>query len=141
MARTARLNIGQRPLRVGEELRHALAHLFERGELRDPDLLDAAITVTEVRVSPDLRRATAFVMPLGGLRQAEVMAALRRSAPYLRRVIARTVTLRLVPDLAFELDTAFDHASSVNSVLHRPEVERDLPSEGGTDDEDVDGAS
>jgi ribosome-binding factor A len=122
-------------------LRHVLAALFERGELRDPDLSDVAITVTEVRVSPDLRRATAFVMPLGGLRQAEVMAALRRSAPYLRRVIARTVTLRLVPDLAFEIDTAFDHASGVNSLLHRPEVERDLGAEAGTGDEDPDGAS
>jgi ribosome-binding factor A len=140
MARTARPNIGQRPLRVGEELRHALARLFERGELRDPDLSDVAVTVTEVRVSPDLRRATAFVMPLGGLRQAEVMAALRRSAPYLRRAIARTVTLRLVPDLAFELDTAFDHASSVNAVLHQPEVERDLAAGAGSDDEDADGA-
>jgi ribosome-binding factor A len=141
MARTARPNIGQRPLRVGEELRHALARLFERGELRDPDLLDTAVTVTEVRVSPDLRRATAFVMPLGGLRQAEVMAALRRSAPYLRRVIARTVTLRLVPDLAFELDTAFDYASSVDGALRRAEVERDVAAAAGTDDEDADDAS
>jgi ribosome-binding factor A len=140
MAKTARPNTGQRPLRVGEELRHALARLFERGELRDPDLSGVAVTVTEVRVSPDLRRATAFVMPLGGLRQAEVMAALRRSAPYLRRAIARTVTLRLVPDLAFELDTAFAYASSVNAVLHRPEVERDLAAGAGIDDEDPDGA-
>jgi ribosome-binding factor A len=125
-------------LRVGEELRHVLAGVLGRGELRDPDLADATVTVTEVRVSPDLRRAIAFVMPLGGARQAEVMAALRRSAPYLRRVIARTVKLRLVPDLAFELDTAFDHASTVSAVLHRPEVERDLAP--GTEDEDSDGA-
>jgi ribosome-binding factor A len=97
--------------------------------------------VTEVRVSPDLRRATAFVMPLGGLRQPEVMAALRRSAPYLRRVIARTVTLRLVPDLAFELDTAFDYASGVDAALRRPEVERDVAAAAGTDDEDANGAS
>ena len=138
MARTERPGTRQRPLRVGEELRHALARLFERGELHDPDLADTTVTVTEVRVSPDLRRATASVMPLGGLRQAEVMAALRRSAPYLRRAIARAVTLRLVPDLAFELDTAFDHASRVNEVLHRPAVERDLAA--GSEAEDTDGA-
>ena len=138
MARTTRPGTKQRPLRVGEELRHALARLFERGELHDPDLADAAVTVTEVRVSPDLRRATAFVMPLGGLRQAEVMAALRRSAPYLRRAVARAMTLRLVPDLAFELDTAFDHASRVNTVLHRPDVKHDLAA--GSEDEDTDGA-
>src|ERR1700691_4894832 len=122
-ARAGKREAGQRPVRVGEELRHALARIFERGELRDPDLAGATVTVTEVRVSPDLRRATAYVMPLGGARQAEGMAALRRSVPYLRRVIARAVNLRLVPDLAFELDTAFDHASTVSAVLHKPEVE------------------
>jgi ribosome-binding factor A len=123
-------------LRVGEELRRALARIFERGGLHDPDLADAAVTVTEVRVSPDLRRATAYVMPLAGTRQAEVMAALRRSAPYLRRMIARDVNLRLVPDLSFALDTAFDHASSVNAALNRADVARDL----GAPDEDEDGA-
>ena len=137
MARTARPATRQRPLRVGEELRHALARLFERGELHDPDLAETTVTVTEVHVSPDLRRAIAFVMPLGGRRQAEVMAALRRSAPYLRRVIARSVTLRLVPDLAFELDTAFGHASRLNAVLHKPEVERDLAAESEDEDTDV----
>ncbi|HUB97224.1 MAG TPA: 30S ribosome-binding factor RbfA [Stellaceae bacterium] len=138
MARTARPKTGQRPLRVGEELRHALARVFERGELHDPDLAGATVTVTEVRVSPDLRRATAYVMPLGGARQAEVMVALRRSAPFLRRAIGRSVTLRLVPDLAFELDTAFDHAHSISAALRRPEVERDLAP--GADDGDGDDA-
>jgi ribosome-binding factor A len=140
MARPARSTTGQRPLRVGEELRRALARIFERGELHDPDLAHATLTVTEVRVSPDLRRATAYVMPLAGTRQAEVMGALRRSTPFLRRIIARDVTLRLVPEILFAIDTAFEHASSLSAVLHRPEVARDLGAADDAADEDDDGA-
>src|SRR5271169_4648576 len=81
----------QRQLRVGEELRHVLARLLRPGELRDPALFDASVTVTEVRLSPDLRNATAFVMPLGGANAADIIAALRRSAPFLKGRIARTV--------------------------------------------------
>ncbi|HWI27006.1 MAG TPA: 30S ribosome-binding factor RbfA [Stellaceae bacterium] len=117
---------GQRQLRIGEELRHALSRILQRGELRDPDLQDVAVTVTEVRVSPDLKNATAYVMPLGGARRAEVVAALSRSAGHLRGQIAREVPLRFTPGLAFALDTSFDHASRINELLHRPEVERDL---------------
>src|ERR1700685_425321 len=87
----------QRPLRVGEELRHALARILERGELRDPALHDVAITITEVRVSPDLKSATAFIMPLGGAHAPEVVAALRRGAGYLRGALAREVPLRYTP--------------------------------------------
>src|ERR1700733_6175179 len=75
----------QRQLRVGEEMRHILARIFERGELRDPALHDVALTITEVRVSPDLKRATAYVMPLGGGHTDKVMAGLKRGAPYLRQ--------------------------------------------------------
>ncbi len=127
-----------RRLRVGEELRHALARIFERGLLRDPVLTDVTVTVTEVRVSPDLKNATAYVMPLTGAHAEEVMAALRRSAPFLRRELARAVPLRYAPGLAFALDTSFDHASRITELLHRPEVERDLAREPG-DDEDADG--
>lgn len=134
---------GQRPLRVGEEIRHALARIFARGELRDPELADVTVTVTEVRVAPDLKSAIAFVMPLGGVREAEVITALRRSAPYLRRAVGRDVKLRYAPSLSFALDTAYVHASHIEAVLHRPEVERDLgavvPDPDGTS-EDGDGA-
>jgi ribosome-binding factor A len=116
----------QRQLRVGEELRHALARILQRGELRDPALLDVAVTVTEVRLSPDLKNATAYVMPLGGRHRDEVIAGLTRSAGYLRGQIAREVPLRFTPGLAFALDTSFDHAHRINELLHRPEVERDL---------------
>ncbi|HEY7991139.1 MAG TPA: 30S ribosome-binding factor RbfA [Stellaceae bacterium] len=121
----------QRQLRVGEELRHALARLFERGTLRDPQLAGVAITVTEVRVSPDLKHATAFVMPLGGARLADVLAGLGRSAGYLRREIAKEVRLRLAPELVFAADTSFDHASRIDRLLRQPEVERDLHGDPG----------
>jgi ribosome-binding factor A len=116
----------QRQLRVGEELRHALAHLLERGELRDPALHDVTVTVTEVRVSPDLKNATAYVMPLGGGHAPEVVAALKRSAPYVRGALARAVQLRHAPQIGFALDTSFDHASRIDALLHRPDVARDL---------------
>jgi ribosome-binding factor A len=133
MARkNAKATTSQRPLRVGEELRHALARIFERGVLRDP-ALQGAVTVTEVRVTPDLKHATAYVMPLAGAHREEVLAALHRSAPFLRRELAHAVTLRLVPGLAFALDTSFDHATRIDAALRRPEVERDL---GGVKGED-----
>jgi ribosome-binding factor A len=116
----------QRQLRVGEELRHVLAQLLRPGELRDPALFDANITVTEVRLSPDLRNATAFVMPLGGANVADIVAALKRSAPYLKGRIAKAVRLRHVPNLSFALDNAFDSADRIAALLHSDAVERDL---------------
>ncbi|HYM72891.1 MAG TPA: 30S ribosome-binding factor RbfA [Stellaceae bacterium] len=116
----------QRQLRVGEELRHALALLLRPGELRDPVLHDANVTVTEVQVSADLRNATAFVMPLGGANAADIVAALRRSAPFLKGRIARAVRLRHAPNLAFALDNAFDSAERIAALLHSEAVERDL---------------
>jgi ribosome-binding factor A len=125
----------QRQLRVGEELRHALAQLLRPGELRDPALRDASITVTEVRLSPDLRNATAFVMPLAGANADDVMEGLRRSAPFLKGRIARLVELRQVPNLAFAYDTSFDTAARISALLHAPEVERDLQPHPEPDDE------
>src|SRR3954447_1264870 len=125
----------QRQLRVGEELRHALAQLLRPGELRDPALRDANITVTEVRVSPDLRNATAYVMPLAGANADEIMSGLKRSAPYLKTMVARTVELRQAPNIAFAYDTSFDSAARISELLHTPEVERDLDPSSGNDDE------
>ena len=123
----------QRQLRVGEEMRHALAEILQRGVLRDPALQDLTITVTEVRVAPDLKHATAFVMPLGGQHAAEAIAGLRRGAAYLRMEVARAMKLRVAPTVGFELDASFDHASRLEALLHRPEVARDLEPDG-TDD-------
>ena len=108
---------GQRPLRVGEELRHALASILERGELRDPKLAGRAVTVTEVRMSPDIRNATVFVAPLGGRESALVVRALERAVPFLKRRIADLVTLRHVPNLRIELDTSFDYAERIGRKL------------------------
>lgn len=123
----------QRQLRVGEEMRHALAQIFQRGVLRDPALQDVTLTVTEVRLSPDLKHATAFVMPLGGRQAPEAIAGLQRGAAYLRKELARAVKLRVAPTVSFALDASFDHASQVEALLHRPEVARDLIQDG-TDD-------
>jgi ribosome-binding factor A len=111
---------------VGEEVRHGLARIFERRELRDPALMDVTLTVTEARMSPDLKHATVFVMPLAGAHAAEVLAGLKRGAPYLRGLIAREVPLRFTPTLSFMLDQSFEHANRINEILHRPEVQRDL---------------
>lgn len=107
----------QRQLRVGEELRHAIARLIERGELRDPDLAGRSITVTEVRVSPDLKNATVFVMPLGGRGEAETLAALKRAQAHIRGVVAHEVRLRHAPRFSFQLDTSFDNAVRIETLL------------------------
>jgi ribosome-binding factor A len=116
----------QRQLRVGEEVRHALAQLLRPGALHDPALFDANVTVTEVQLSPDLRNATAFVMPLGGGNVGEILAGLRRSAPYLKGRLGKFVRLRRVPSLNFALDRAFDRADRIATVLRSDEVARDL---------------
>ncbi len=116
----------QRQLRVGEELRHALAWILERGEIRDPGLGGAAITVTEVRISPDLGNATAFVMPLGGNDVPGVVEALNRAAPFVRRQLGKAVKLRRLPALDFVADTSFDEAGRIESLLKTPAVARDL---------------
>ena len=123
----------QRQLRVGEELRHALARILRDGECRDPVLENASITVTEVRMSPDLRNATAFVMPLAGSNSTEVVAGLERSAPFLKGLLAREVQLRNTPNLVFALDDSFDQADRISALLTRPEVARDLEPQAAED--------
>ena len=133
----------QRQLRVGEEMRHVLARILKRGGLRDPALQDVDLTVSEVRVSPDLKHATVFVMPLAGRHAAETMDGLRRGASFLRMAVAREMALRVVPTLAFELDASFDQASRIDALLRRPEVARDLepgPEPDASTDEADDGA-
>jgi len=114
----------QRQLRVGEEIRHALAWILERGDLRDPGLAGPPVTVTEVRVGPDLKIATVYVTRLGGGDTAAVLKALDRARPFLRRRVAVAVKLKLVPDLVFRSDTTFDRASRIDALLR----------ESGTDD-------
>lgn len=123
----------QRQLRVGEIVRHALADVFRRGELRDPELTDLQITVTEVRMSPDLKNATAFVTPFaGGGDPALIVKACKRAAPYLRGQIAGQLDLKFTPKLSFEADRSFDTAQRINSLLDAPDVARDLKDDGET---------
>lgn len=116
----------KRQLRVGEELRHALAGILARGELHDPQLHGVSLTVTSVDVSPDLRNATAFVVPLGGGDPDTVVHALGRCAGHLRSQLARAVSLRYMPRLSFAHDASFDAAGRIESILRRPSVARDL---------------
>lgn len=136
MSRGERKTPSQRQLRVGEELRHILAHLLERGEVRDPGLSGRPVTVTEVRVSPDLRNATAFIMPLGGSGDADAVEALMRARSFIRRRVGEAARLKSTPQFTFLLDPSFDEADHIEALLRRPEVARDLeggPHGGGPD--------
>jgi ribosome-binding factor A len=130
----------QRQLRVGEEVRHALAMFLERGAIRDPGLEGTPVTVTEVRISPDLRKATVFVMPLGGGDADGVIKALGRAKPFIRRQLARDVRLKYVPDLSFVEDSTFDEVSRIESLLQSPEVSRDLAEDASGDPEPGEGS-
>jgi ribosome-binding factor A len=116
----------QRQLRVGEEIRHLLADIFTRDVIRDHELSGVVITVTEVRVSPDLRKATAFVTRLGRSDVDKLLPALKRVSPFLRGQLARSLRLRVAPDVTFMADTSIDYAMEVSTLLHRPDVVRDL---------------
>jgi ribosome-binding factor A len=116
----------QRQLRVAELIRHAVADALTRGEIIDEGLAGRVVTVPEVRMSPDLRIATVYVMPLGGKDGKPVIKALASNAKYLRGLIARRVTLKFVPDLRFRLDETFDYAGRIDEVLRNPDVSRDL---------------
>jgi ribosome-binding factor A len=123
-----------RLLRVGELLRHAIVEILTRGDIRDPALAGASVTVTEVRVSPDLHNATVYIMPLGGVHSPEVLAGLSRSAGYIRGQVSKAVTLRYVPKLAFEIDQTFDEADRIESLLRDPKVARDLGHDAVSDE-------
>jgi len=116
----------QRQLRVGEVIRHAIAEILQRGDVHDPVLEANVITVPEVRVAPDLKCATVYVMPLGGKNLEEVVAAFDRNKSYLRGEVARRVNLRSAPDLRFRVDSTFEEGERIDAVLRSPEVVRDL---------------
>jgi ribosome-binding factor A len=116
----------QRQLRVAEEIRHVLSAVFLRGEFRDPELANEKVTVTEVRISPDLKAATAFVARLGRTDIDALLPALKRAAPFLRTQVAHAMRLRVAPILSFQPDTSLDYAMRIDALLHRPDVARDL---------------
>ncbi len=116
----------QRQLRVGEELRHILSDVLRNAHFRDPDLVDLVVTVTEVRVSPDLKAATAFVMPLAGKDAPKIIAGLNRATAYIRTEAVKQINLRVAPSFSFKLDHSFDEAARVTRLLQQPAVKADL---------------
>lgn len=129
-----------RLLRVGEQMRHALAEVLGRGDVRDPVLERLIVSVSEVRVSPDLRHATAFVMPLGGRAedQAAVLEALRRNARHLKSEVARRVNTKYVAELHFRIDESFATGGKIDALLRDPRVRRDVETPRAADDMDED---
>nr|WP_037284053.1 30S ribosome-binding factor RbfA [Rubellimicrobium mesophilum] len=128
MSRTPMTSSGpsQRQLRVGELIRRTLSEILAQGDLHDPDLEGVSITVGEVRASPDLKKATAFVLPLGGGNREGILAALRRNKPEIRHLLAREMTLKHVPDLRFEIDETFDRMDATRRLFSDEKVRRDL---------------
>src|ERR1700679_1043667 len=116
----------QRQLRVGETVRHAVAEILAHGNVHDPDLEGLIITVPEVKMSPDLKLATVYVMPLGGRDTDKVITALARNKKFLRGEVAHRVNLKFAPDLRFRIDDRFDEAERIEKLLRTPEVQRDL---------------
>jgi ribosome-binding factor A len=125
----------QRQLRVGELIRHELAEILSRGDIHDPVIETHMVTVPEVRMSPDLRLATIYVMPLGGRDEKDVVAALERNKRYVRGEIARRVNLKFAPEIRFRVDERFGEAERIEKLLRTPVVQRDLDSEKESSDQ------
>ncbi len=130
-SRASHAGPSQRALRAGELVRHALAEVLARGEVHDPVIEAHLITIPEVRMSPDLRLATIYVMPLGGRDEKDVLAALDRHKRYLRGEIARRVNLKFAPEIRFRIDERFDEAERIEKLLRTPGVRRDFADDEG----------
>lgn len=126
----------QRQLRVGELIRRTLSEVLMRGEIHDPDLNRMSITVSEVRVTPDLRIATAYILPLGGNGQEEALASLRENRHELRRVITKKMALKHSPEVRYEIDTTFDRMDETRRLLNQDNVQRDLSAPDDAGDEE-----
>jgi ribosome-binding factor A len=120
----------QRQQRVAEIIRHALAEVLSRGDLQDDVLTKNVITIPEVRMSPDLKLATAYVMPLGGKDEDAVIKALEKNKKHLRQEVARRVNLKFAPDLRFRRDESFDEAARIDALLRSERVARDTGKPG-----------
>ncbi len=126
-----------RLLRVGEQVRHALSEVLQRGEVRDDVIEKTVISVSEVRMSPDLKLATAYVMPLGGRDEGPVLEALNRNRKILRTEVAHRVNLKFAPDLRFRRDETFDEAARIDALLRSEKVRRDVAKDDEQDNEDI----
>jgi ribosome-binding factor A len=132
------LGPSQRQLRVGEMLRHALAQILNRSDIRDPDLEGVSVTITQVKPSADMRYATVYCEPLGGKNAGTIIAALNRHKGFLRGEMGRMIAIKFTPDLRFVEDQSFAEAEKIENLLKSPLVQRDLVSpeenEDGSDD-------
>jgi len=118
-----------RLLRVGEQVRHALSAILMRGDVHDETLASHLVSITEVRMSPDLRNATVFVKPLLGYDEAEVLAALKTHVRYLKGEVARRVNTKYAANLKFLADESFDEGDKIDSLLRNPKIAQDLDRE------------
>jgi ribosome-binding factor A len=116
----------QRQLRIGELIRHKLAEMLTRGEIHDDVIASHVITVPEVRLSPDLKLATAYIVTLGDADLKEVLAALERNKRYIRAELAKAVNLKFAPDIRFRRDETFEEASRIDALLASPKVRQDI---------------
>jgi ribosome-binding factor A len=123
----------QRQLRAGELIRHALAEILVRGEVHDPVIENHVITVPEVRMTPDLRLATIYVMPLAGRDAGEVVAAFERNKRFLRGELAHRVSMKFAPEIRFRIDERFEEAERIAKLLRAPDVQRDLDKNDDTE--------
>jgi ribosome-binding factor A len=140
MKRERRIAPSQRQLRVGTAIRHALVSVLARGHVHDPRIADAHLTITEVRVSPDLRNATVYFVPFGSSDGNVLVGALNQAAGFLRTEIAGQVRLRFAPSIRFEIDRTVAHASRIEELLRQPRVARDTANDEAADQEGKRGA-
>lgn len=124
----------QRMLRVGELVRHALADIFARGDIEDEALVGAVLTVPEVRMTPDLKLAKAYVMPLGGAYADEIVAVLNRHAKFIRGRVAPQINMKYAPEIRFYVDETFGEAGRIDALLRSDRVRRDLDDDGSDKD-------
>jgi ribosome-binding factor A len=138
MSRSSSSGLSQRQLRVGEQVRHELSNVFQRGEVMDPVLENSVLSVSEVRMSPDLKIATCFISPIGAIDGDAVIKALNHHAKFIRgRVAPGLRQMKYMPEFRFRIDTSFDNFAKIDALLRSPEVSRDLPNPR-RDDEDGD---
>jgi ribosome-binding factor A len=125
----------QRQLRVGEALRHALAEVLYRNEIRDPDLDGVSVTITQIKPSPDMRYATVYCEPLGGQNAKQIVAALNRHKGFLRGEMGRLITMKFTPELRFVEDESFAEAEKIETILKSERVSRDIAADAGDEEE------
>jgi ribosome-binding factor A len=130
------LGPSQRMLRVGELVRHALADIFARGDIEDEALVGSVLTVPEVRMTPDLKIAHAYVMPLGGAYAEEIVAALNRHQKFIRGRVAPQINMKYAPEIRFFVDETFEEAGRIDALLRSDRVKRDLDDDGDESGED-----